>query len=202
VFSVASAAGCLGPYRLVLQQTGNLVLVDHTNRSVWSSGSACAAPAGAATANCYSYLVSNQGRLVVQDQASSVIWSSQSSGQAYSIRRKSQLTSDSLPDLACIWSGPDPNRTVLSSASERYTASVDEGGRLEVVDTRDGAVLWTPPGAQRGSAAPAALCIRSTGWLLLLAQSGGWRPSKPGGLFSLERGQDAAAAERVMLAWD
>jgi hypothetical protein len=42
-FSASAAAGCLGPYGLVLQPTGNLVLVDHTNRSAWHMHSCGAA---------------------------------------------------------------------------------------------------------------------------------------------------------------
>jgi hypothetical protein len=187
VFSVSAAAGCLGPYRLVLQQTGNLAMIDRTNRSVWTSGSACHAPAAAATKACYSYLVSNQGQLMVQDQAHNVVWSSTGSGQAFGTARKSQLTSDSVPDLACIWSGPARAPSVLASPNGRFTASVDAAGRLQVVDGSSGAVLWTPPGVQPAAKAPAALCIRSTGWLLLLGNYGGWpaglampRPIQPG----------------------
>jgi hypothetical protein len=52
VFSATAAMGCLGPYGLVMQGTGQLALRDRTNRTVWSSGSACSSSKAAACYRC------------------------------------------------------------------------------------------------------------------------------------------------------
>jgi hypothetical protein len=121
-------------------------------------------------------MVSPQGQLVVQDQSSTAVWSSLRAGN---FSRKTQLTSDGLPELACSWSGPSPPQSLLVSPSGRFTAAVSEAGVLQVQDSTSGAVVWTPQGAVPGGA-PASLCLRNTGALLLLGKSGE-RPRLPDG---------------------
>jgi hypothetical protein len=129
LFAAAAVAGCLGPYRLVLRASGNLELRDKSNRTIWSSGSACRT---SAAAPCYSYQVSNTGVLQVQDGVGSIVWASSVEGVAFGRQRRAQLVSESLPDLPCIWSGPAPLRSLLASPSGRYEAAVDESGGLKV----------------------------------------------------------------------
>jgi hypothetical protein len=53
---------------------------------------------------------------------------------------------------------------------------VDQRGLLKVEDGWSGATVWSAPGARAG-AAPAMLCIRTTGALLLLGKQGEAMPA-------------------------
>lgn len=178
------AFACLGPFGLVLQPTGNLVVQDRDNRTAWSSGSACQAPSSSASGRqCYSYMVTNSGTLQVGSSSptgstgSSIVWSGSGALSGGRQLRRQQLTSSSAPELSCIWSPSGGQAApVLVSGDGRYEARVGDGGSLQVVDTAAAAVVFTPDGALQGTG-QGRLCVRNNGLLLLLGSSGGWLAS-------------------------
>ena len=60
---------------------------------------------------------------------------------------------------------------MLPCPALRFVASVDQAGLLKVEDGWSGASVFAAPGAKAGSA-PAMLCVRNTGALLLLGKQG------------------------------
>jgi hypothetical protein len=169
---ISPATSCSGPFSVLMQRSGNLVLRDKFLRSVWSSGNACASPSNASQ-KCYSYQVANNGQLVVQDQARNVVWRSHGNdAAASSIQYKTQLISNSTLELSCIWSGPGRDPALLASRGGRYVAAVDQRGGLQVVDLLSKMTTFSPAAAKPGSA-EARLCIRNTGELELLGGGGG-----------------------------
>jgi hypothetical protein len=141
LFAAFPAFQCTGPFALSLQRSGNLVVKDSANRTVWSSGSACESPSSALQ-KCYSYRVSDKGQLVVQDQDGYAVWGSPADAAAVAaagVQRKLQLVSSSAPELSCIWSGPSQAPSVLTSRDGRYVAAVDEAGTLQV---RSAGACW------------------------------------------------------------
>jgi hypothetical protein len=169
------AFACTGPFGLVLQPTGNLVMRDSAQRVVWSSSSACGTGqgAGASGQQCYSYMVTNNGTLQVRGNGSSVAWAGAAALSAGSELKKTQLTSNSAAELSCISSAVlGQAARVLMSPNGRYEARVGDGGSLQVVTTASGAVVFTPAGAALGTG-QGRLCVRNNGLLLLLSNAGG-----------------------------
>jgi hypothetical protein len=172
---------------------------DSANRTVWSSGSACASPSNA-TQKCYSYLVANNGQLVVQDQARNVVWGSPADAAVASTpaTRTTQLVSNSAPELSCIWSGPGQAPAVLVSRDGRYMAMVDEVATLQVVDLVSSTTTFSPAGAKPG-AATGMLCLRNRGELILLGRGGRQALLAPAGHWRGRRARRLRSASTLLL---
>lgn len=177
LFAAYPAFACTGPFALSLQKNGNLVVRDKSNRTVWSTTSACESTVTGQPV-CYSYTVTDAGQLVVADQTKNVTWRSSADGLTFSTIRKAQLVSNSAPELSCIWSGPHQTPSALASRDGRYIARVEDNGVLTIVDSSRQVVIFSPAGAKPGKG-QGSLCIRNNGALLLMGSSGSellWQP--------------------------
>jgi hypothetical protein len=165
LFSAGPFDSCRGPYKLVMMANGQLVLRDTSNRIAWASSSACRG-----TSTCYNYRLLDDGQLVVQDGTSATVWSSKTENGSLSAAAKGwayQVTSDGMPDVSCIFSGPAPAAVKLVSQDRAYSLEVaQQGAALRLVSAAAGSVVWSPQGARSGSP-PAHLCITAAGKLQL-----------------------------------
>ncbi len=156
---------CLPPFQLVLLPNGLLVLQDRRGSVLWTSGGACSG-----NSSCYSYALQNDGQLVVRDAGKALVWTSSSAAAAAAVGQMSQLISGDRTTVACLQSGPRPAaRHLLSRLGQYKLQLLQQGARLQVVDTlAGGAELWSPQGALPGQP-PARLCITPQGTLVLSA---------------------------------
>lgn len=156
---------CLTPFQLVLLPNGLLVLQDRRGSVLWTSGGACSG-----NSSCYSYTLQNDGQLIVRDAGEALVWTSSSAAAAAAVGQMSQLISGDRTTVACLQSGPSPAARHLLSRQGQYKLQLlQQGARLQVVDTlAAGAELWSPKGALPGQP-PARVCITTQGALVLSA---------------------------------
>ncbi len=181
LFSAGPYSSCKAPYKLVMLANGQLVLQDKSLRIAWASGSACR---GSST--CYTYELLDDGQLIVRDGANATVWTSQAeSGSLNAAQRgwQHQITSQGLPEVSCIFSGPSPAAVRLLSQDRAYSLEIaQKGAALSLVSVATGTAVWSPQGALPGSR-PAKLCIMSSGRLQLTgaASASLWTSSYPVG---------------------
>ena len=75
LWSIETRNAGKAPYRLKMEDDGNLVLYDSTNKSCWSSNSANKGQAP------YSLKMQNDGNLVIYDNSSKAVWASGTNGR-------------------------------------------------------------------------------------------------------------------------
>jgi hypothetical protein len=156
--------------RLVASHSGNLVLMDANNATLWSSQTAClgTTPAGGNFSIC---LQDPHGAVLLQHSSGAPVWTSAQQAACSGVPARFQLSSPGASNAACII-GTQELRS--RDCSLKLTAS-SPAGKLHLVTTAtNGASIWAAPGAASSGAqlAPYGVCLHGNGSLVHSVRGG------------------------------
>ena len=196
IWSTGPVSPCSPPASLTLLASGNLVMTNGKGQVVWHSQSACLCQgcysyviqvSALASWGAAHWLLNNllfgqsacsplhhpilssptataqdTGELQVLDSLGKVVWSTASPSPGQS----TQLISNGIKDLSCLFSGPQPPATTLAGNLEPLQVlRVNTRGMPQLVRMTPSAVLWTPVGYPSLAEGSYSMCLSTAGTL-------------------------------------